>query len=128
MGEPRVWTKAYRSNRLDPPLSVLRPWQDSVPKKQSLREHCAKNRRGGLNGYYRRSVRFISENFISQFSKVFFAISKIPHAAFSPSPSVLEFITWIIRLIGFLIPAKNVLKVDEKNLPHSVHLWTTLLP
>jgi len=64
----------------------------------------------------------IPENLISQSSKVFFAISKVLHAALNPSPSVLDIITWIIRLIGFLIPARNVLKVDAKNLSHSLHL------
>jgi len=63
----------------------------------------------------------IQEKRLSQSRTVFFARPKVLQAAFSPIPSDLALMTWMIRLIGFLIPARKVFVVGEKYRPQAVH-------
>jgi len=61
-------------------------------------------------------------------SRVFLAILKIRHVAFSELPSVREFITSQIRLTGFSRPCRNVSLVSENDVLQSSQIIIFLEP
>lgn len=64
-------------------------------------------------------MRYKSENFRSQESRVFLAIPKTLQVEFRDSPSVRAFMTFQVVLIDVLMPSKNVFFVSEKENPQS---------